>query len=150
MAIITWKSPVNFIQPAICQQTFVTKVEEPLKWMGFLVLASHPLWWRQKTGATIHCVVVLRGTLFSIAFYCKSQVQCTLLTRDAQDALRWIAANLNNYRVILDPISIGGTWASATMSIGLGISNLSDCRDEISESSDNIELSIHLFKPWKV
>ena len=57
--------------------------------------------------------------------------------RDAKAALRWIIANADNYHINTDYITVGGGSAGAITSIGLGVSELGDYKDEISVSGDN-------------
>ena len=57
--------------------------------------------------------------------------------RDAKAALRWIMANAQNYHINKDYITVGGGSAGAITSIGIGVSELGDYKDEISSSEDN-------------
>ena len=56
--------------------------------------------------------------------------------RDAKAALRWIVANAENYNINTDYITVGGGSAGATTSIGVGVSDLADYKEEITSSQD--------------
>jgi hypothetical protein len=56
--------------------------------------------------------------------------------RDAKAALRWIVYNADDYNVNTDYITIGGGSAGATTSIGIGVSDLGDFKDELSLIED--------------
>lgn len=56
--------------------------------------------------------------------------------RDAKAALRWIVANSSTYELNTDFITVGGASAGAITTIGLGISNQEDFRDEIPFADD--------------
>ena len=56
--------------------------------------------------------------------------------RDAKAALRWIVSNADDYNVNTDYITVGGGSAGATTSIGIGVSDLGDFKDELSLIED--------------
>jgi len=70
--------------------------------------------------------------------------------RDAKAALRWIIANANNYSINKDYITVGGGSAGAITSIGLGVSELGDYKDEISLSEDNTLSTTSLSQTYEV
>ncbi len=70
--------------------------------------------------------------------------------RDAKAALRWIIANADNYNINKDYISVGGGSAGAITSIGLGVSELGDYKDEISLSEDNTLSTTNLSQRYEV
>jgi len=70
--------------------------------------------------------------------------------RDAKAALRWIIANANNYHINTDYITVGGGSAGATASIGVGVSDLSDYKDELSISQDSTLSSTNLSQTYEV
>ena len=70
--------------------------------------------------------------------------------RDAKAALRWIIANADDYSINKDYITVGGGSAGAITSIGLGVSELGDYRDEISISEDNTLSSTNLSQTYEV
>ena len=70
--------------------------------------------------------------------------------RDAKAALRWIIANADNYHINTDYITVGGGSAGAIISIGLGASELSDYKDEISLSEDNTLSTTNLSQTYEV
>ena len=70
--------------------------------------------------------------------------------RDAKAALRWIIANADNYSINKDYITVGGGSAGAITSIGLGVSELGDYKDEISLSEDNTLSTTSLSQTYEV
>ena len=70
--------------------------------------------------------------------------------RDAKAALRWIVANAHNYNINTDYITIGGGSAGATASIGIGVSDLGDYKDELSINDDNTLSSTNLSETYEV
>ena len=70
--------------------------------------------------------------------------------RDAKAALRWIIANADNYHINKDYITVGGGSAGAITSIGLGVSELGDYKDEISLSEDNTLSTTNLSQTYEV
>lgn len=70
--------------------------------------------------------------------------------RDAKAALRWIVANAHNYNINTDYITIGGGSAGATASIGIGVSDLVDYKDELSINDDNTLSSTNLSETYEV
>ena len=70
--------------------------------------------------------------------------------RDAKAALRWIIGNADNYHINTDYITVGGGSAGAIISIGLGASELSDYKDEISLSEDNTLSTTNLSQTYEV
>ena len=70
--------------------------------------------------------------------------------RDAKAALRWIVANADNYHINTDYITVGGGSAGAITSIGLGVSELGDYKDEISLSEDNTLSTTNLSQTYEV
>ena len=70
--------------------------------------------------------------------------------RDAKAALRWIIANADNYHINTDYITVGGGSAGATTSIGLGVSELGDYKDEISLSEDSTLSTTNLSQTYEV
>ncbi len=70
--------------------------------------------------------------------------------RDAKAALRWIIANTDNYSINKDYITVGGGSAGAITSIGLGVSELGDYKDEISLSEDNTLSTTSLSQTYEV
>ena len=70
--------------------------------------------------------------------------------RDAKAALRWIVANAHNYNINTDYITIGGGSAGATTSIGIGVSDLGDYKDELSLNEDFTLSSTNLFETYEV
>ena len=70
--------------------------------------------------------------------------------RDAKAALRWIVANADNYNINTDYITVGGGSAGAITSIGIGVSELGDYKDEISVSEDNTLSTTHLSQTYEV
>ncbi|WP_415370773.1 prolyl oligopeptidase family serine peptidase [Patiriisocius sp. Uisw_047] len=70
--------------------------------------------------------------------------------RDAKAALRWIIANADNYHIDTDYITVGGGSAGAITSIGLGVSELGDYKDEISLSEDNTLSTTNLSTTYEV
>ena len=70
--------------------------------------------------------------------------------RDAKAALRWIIANADNYSINKDYITVGGGSAGAITSIGLGVSELGDYKDEISLSEDNTLSTTTLSQTYEV
>jgi len=70
--------------------------------------------------------------------------------RDAKAALRWIIANADNYHINTDYITVGGGSAGAITSIGLGVSELGDYKDEISISEDNTLSTTNFSQTYEV
>ena len=70
--------------------------------------------------------------------------------RDAKAALRWIVANAYNYNINTDYITIGGGSAGATISIGIGVSDLGDYKDELTLNEDFTLSSTNLFETYEV
>ena len=70
--------------------------------------------------------------------------------RDAKAALRWIIANADNFHINKDYITVGGGSAGAITSIGLGVSELGDYKDEISLSEDNTLSTTNLSQTYEV
>ena len=70
--------------------------------------------------------------------------------RDAKAALRWIMANAQNYHINKDYITVGGGSAGAITSIGLGVSELGDYKDEISVTGDNTLSTTNLSQTYEV
>jgi predicted esterase len=70
--------------------------------------------------------------------------------RDAKAALRWIIANADNYQINKDYITVGGGSAGAITSIGLGVSELGDYKDEISVTGDNTLSTTNLSQTYEV
>ena len=70
--------------------------------------------------------------------------------RDAKAALRWIIANAENYHINTDYTTVGGGSAGAITSIGLGVSELGDYKDEISLSEDNTLSTTNLSQTYEV
>jgi para-nitrobenzyl esterase len=70
--------------------------------------------------------------------------------RDAKAALCWIIANADNYHIDADYITVGGGSAGAIASIGLGVSELGDYKDEISLSEDNTLSTTNLSQTYEV
>ena len=70
--------------------------------------------------------------------------------RDAKAALRWIMANAQNYHINKDYITVGGGSAGAITSIGIGVSELGDYKDEISSSEDNTLSTTYLSQTYEV
>jgi para-nitrobenzyl esterase len=70
--------------------------------------------------------------------------------RDAKAALRWIIANADNYHIDTNYITVGGGSAGAITSIGLGVSELGDYKDEISLSEDNTLSTTNLSQTYEV
>ena len=70
--------------------------------------------------------------------------------RDAKAALRWIMANAQNYHINKDYITVGGGSAGAITSIGIGVSELGDYKDEISSSEDNTLSTTNLSQTYEV
>jgi len=70
--------------------------------------------------------------------------------RDAKAALRWIIANADNYHINTDYITVGGGSAGAITSIGLGVSELGDYKDEISLSEDNTLSTTNFSQTYEV
>jgi para-nitrobenzyl esterase len=70
--------------------------------------------------------------------------------RDAKAALRWIIANADNYHINTDYITVGGGSAGAITSIGLGVSELGDYKDEISLTEDNTLSTTNLSQTYEV
>jgi len=70
--------------------------------------------------------------------------------RDAKAALRWIIANADNYHINTDYITVGGGSAGAITSIGLGVSELSDYKDEINLSEDSTLSTTNLSQNYEV
>jgi predicted esterase len=70
--------------------------------------------------------------------------------RDAKAAMRWIAANAEDYQINRDFITVGGGSAGAITAITLGISNQEDFRDEISIAEDPTLLSTHLEQNYEI
>ena len=70
--------------------------------------------------------------------------------RDAKAALRWILANAENYHINTDYITVGGGSAGATTSIGIGISDLDDYKDELSINEDRTLSSTNLSQTYEV
>ena len=70
--------------------------------------------------------------------------------RDAKAALRWIAANSATYSINKNFITVGGASAGAVSTIALGVSDLDDFRDEISNSDDMTLSSTNLNEIYNV
>ena len=70
--------------------------------------------------------------------------------RDAKAALRWIIAYADNYHINTDYITVGGGSAGAITSIGLGVSELGDYKDEISLSEDSTLSTTNLSQTYEV
>ncbi len=70
--------------------------------------------------------------------------------RDAKAALRWIIAKVDNYHINKDYITVGGGSAGAITSIGLGISELGDYKDELSLSEDNTLSTTNLSQTYEI
>ena len=70
--------------------------------------------------------------------------------RDAKAALRWIIANADNYHINTDYITVGGGSAGAITSIGLGVSELGDYKDEINLSEDSTLSTTNLSQTYEV
>lgn len=70
--------------------------------------------------------------------------------RDAKAALRWIMANAQNYHINKDYITVGGGSAGAITSIGIGVSELGDYKDEISLSEDSTLSTTNLSQTYEV
>lgn len=70
--------------------------------------------------------------------------------RDAKAAIRWIIANADNYHINTDYITVGGGSAGAITSIGIGVSELGDYKDEISSSEDNTLSTTNLSQTYEV
>ena len=70
--------------------------------------------------------------------------------RDAKAALRWIIANADNYHINTDYITVGGGSAGAITSIGLGVSELGDYKDEISLSEDSTLSTTNLSQTYEL
>ena len=70
--------------------------------------------------------------------------------RDAKAALRWIIANADNYHINTDYITVGGGSAGAITSIGLGVSELGDYKDEINLSEDSTLSTTNLSQNYEV
>ena len=70
--------------------------------------------------------------------------------RDAKAALRWIVANAHNYNINTNYITVGGGSAGATTSIGIGVSDLGDYKDELSINEDITLSSTNLFETYEV
>ena len=70
--------------------------------------------------------------------------------RDAKAALRWIVANAHNYNINTNYITVGGGSAGATTSIGIGVSDLVDYKDELSINEDITLSSTNLFETYEV
>ena len=70
--------------------------------------------------------------------------------RDAKTALRWIIANADSYHIDTDYITVGGGSAGAITSIGLGVSELDDYKDEISLSEDSTLSTTNLSQTYEV
>ena len=71
-------------------------------------------------------------------------------TRRITHLLRWIIANADNYSINKDYITVGGGSAGAITSIGLGVSELGDYKDEISLSEDNTLSTNSLSQTYEV
>lgn len=56
--------------------------------------------------------------------------------RDAKAALRWLIANVDQYNIDTNYITVGGGSAGAVMAITLGITNTIDFTNEISVTND--------------
>ena len=70
--------------------------------------------------------------------------------RDAKAALRWIVANAHNYNINTNYITVGGGSAGATTSIGIGVSDLGDFKDELSLIEDNTLSSTNPSQTYEV
>ena len=70
--------------------------------------------------------------------------------RDAKAALRWIVSNADDYNVNTDYITVGGGSAGATTSIGIGVSDLGDFKDELSLIEDNTLSSTNPSQTYEV
>jgi para-nitrobenzyl esterase len=70
--------------------------------------------------------------------------------RDAKAALRWIIANADNYHINTDYITVGGGSVGAITSIGLGVSELGDYKDEIRVTEDNTLSTTNLSQTYEV
>lgn len=70
--------------------------------------------------------------------------------RDAKAALRWIIANADNYHINTDYITVGGGSAGAITSIGLGVSELGDYKDEVTVTGDNTLSTTNLSQTYEV
>ena len=56
--------------------------------------------------------------------------------RDSKAALRWIAANANEFRINMDYLTVLGSSAGAFSAIGIGVSNAEAFTNEISANTD--------------
>ena len=70
--------------------------------------------------------------------------------RDAKAALRWIVANKSVYNINTNYITVGGGSAGAVTSIGIGISNQEDYKNEINLNEDNTLSSTNLDQSYQV
>ena len=70
--------------------------------------------------------------------------------RDAKASMRWVMANALNYGINTDFITVGGASAGAITTIGLGITDEEDFRDEISITEDPTLLSTNLSQRYNI
>ena len=70
--------------------------------------------------------------------------------RDAKAAMRWIINNAKTYNINTDYITVGGGSAGAAAAISLGISELTDFRDELSLKQDPTLATTHLEHSYHV
>jgi para-nitrobenzyl esterase len=70
--------------------------------------------------------------------------------RDAKAALRWVVAYAETYNINPDYITVGGGSAGAITSIGVGVSEPGDYRDELGIDEDPTLLTTHLEVEFEV
>ena len=70
--------------------------------------------------------------------------------RDAKAALRWVVAHADIYNINPDYITVGGGSAGAITSIGIGVSEPGDYRDELGHDEDPTLLTTHLEVEFEV
>ena len=64
--------------------------------------------------------------------------------RDAKAAIRWVKATADDYRIDPDHVAVVGGSAGSNLAITLGVSDESDCTDEVSIADDPTLASTNL------
>ncbi len=70
--------------------------------------------------------------------------------RDAKAALRWVAANAENYGINMDYLTVGGGSAGATTAIGVSVTEPGDFTDELTVAEDPMLATTHLGETYEV
>ena len=70
--------------------------------------------------------------------------------RDAKAALRWVAAHAVDYGINMDYLTVGGGSAGGITSVGVGVTDAGDFRDELSTAEDPTLLTTNLGEEYAV